>query len=297
MNYVSPLVWTACVTPFKDHSLNIDYDALGEVMRKQDSCGNGIILFGSTGEGLSLSIKEKEDILKFTMRLGLTVPILCAVPAYNLDVAVCWLKTCQDYPLQGYLISTPLYTRPGTEGQIQWLQAILTAAQGSVMLYNIPHRTGVSLSVDALSAVKDNPFLVSLKDSSGCLKSVFEYKKAAPRIDILCGDDHLMPAYATIGSNGLVSVLSNVWPKLMKHYVQKSLEGTWRKSFFWEAVDAMSRASNPIPVKALMRLLNIIRSDMVRIPLSKNDLQDLQPLRVLQQAAVEELEACGISED
>jgi 4-hydroxy-tetrahydrodipicolinate synthase len=294
---LAPSIWTACITPFKDHGLNIDYTALEAILLRQERCGNGIILFGSTGEGLSLSDEEKEETLKFVMRLGLSVPILSAVPTYNLETAVRWLKVCQDYTLHGYLVSTPLYTRPGTEGQIQWFQAILTAAQKPVMLYNIPHRTGVSLSIDTLKALRDNPFLVSLKDSSGCLTSVFEYKRAAPRVEILCGDDHLMPMYAVLGSTGLVSVLSNVWPELMKVYVEQSLQGTWRRSFFFDALAALSKASNPIPVKALMRLLNMMPSDIVRLPLSKQDLPDLQPLRILQQAALEEAAYWNISGD
>ncbi len=292
---LAPLVWTACITPFKDHGLNIDYAALERLLLRQAQCGNGIILFGSTGEGLSLSDEEKEETLKFVMRLRLSVPILAAVPTYNLETAVRWFKVCQDYALQGYLVSTPLYTRPGVEGQIQWFQTILTAAQRPVMMYNIPNRTGVKLATDVVKALQDNPFLVSLKDSSGCLTSVFEYKRAAPRIEVLCGDDHLMPAYATLGSTGLVSVLSNVWPELMQIYVEQSLKGTWRRSFFFDAMSALSKASNPIPVKALMRLLNMIPSDIVRLPLCKQDLPDLQPLRILQQAALDELAHWNIS--
>ncbi|WP_162531219.1 4-hydroxy-tetrahydrodipicolinate synthase [Holospora elegans] len=289
-------MWTACITPFKDHSLNIDYEALERNLRKQAACENGIILFGSTGEGLSLSIEEKKNILNFVRRLSLDVPILSAVPTYSLESAMDWIKQCQDYELQGYLISTPLYTCPGAEGQTQWFQALLTIAQRPVMLYNVPRRTGVKLSAEALSVLKDYPFLVSLKDSSGCLSTAFEYIKTAPRIDLLCGDDHLMPAYSTLGSKGLVSVLSNVWPNFVKYYVQESLEGKWKKSFFWNAQHALSSASNPVPVKALMRLLNLISSDMVRLPLSKNDIPDLQSLRVLQQSALEEMESCGLSE-
>ncbi|PPE03919.1 4-hydroxy-tetrahydrodipicolinate synthase [Holospora curviuscula] len=300
MNYLSdfkpPLVWTACITPFKDHSLNIDYKALERVLHKQALCENGIILFGSTGEGVSLSVEEKKSILEFVMRLDLNIPIFCALPTYSLQGAVDCIKQCQEYAIQGYLVSTPLYTCPGKEGQSQWFQAILTMAQKPVMLYNIPRRTGVSLSVDTLSFLKDHPFLFGLKESSGCLKTAFEYTKAAPRIQLLCGDDHLMAAYSTLGAKGLVSVLSNVWPNLLKYYVQESLAGRWKKLFFWNAQNALSKASNPIPVKALMRLLNFISSDMVRLPLSKNDIPDLQPLRALHQFALEEMEACGITE-
>ena len=292
---LSPAVWTACITPFKDHGLNIDYAALEKIIMRQARCGNGIILFGSTGEGLSLSEEEKEAILQYVMRLKLEVPIFSAVPTYNLDTAIRWLKICQEYPLNGYLVSTPLYTRPGIEGQIQWFQAILTAAQKPVMMYNIPHRTGVKLPVEVLYALRDNPFLVSLKDSSGCLTSVFEYQRAAPRIEMLCGDDHLMPMYAVLGSKGLVSVLSNVWPELMKVYVEQSVHGTWKRPFFFDALLALSKASNPIPVKALMRLSNMISCDTVRLPLSTQDLPDLQPLRILHQAALEELAHWNLS--
>ena len=292
----SPLVWTACITPFKDHGLNIDYGSLERILYAQTVCQNGIILFGSTGEGLSLSVEEKKSILDFVLRLDLNIPVLCSLPTYSLEAAIECIKHCQDYEIQGYLVSMPLYTCPGKEGQVQWLQAVLTIAQKPVILYNIPRRTGVSLSVEALEILKDHPFLVGLKDSSGCLKSAFQYTKAAPRINLLCGDDHLMPAYSTLGAKGLVSVLSNLWPNFVKYYVQESLAGRWRKLFFWSAQNALCKATNPIPVKALMRLLNLIASDMVRLPLCKNDIPDLQPLRALHQAALEEMEACGISE-
>lgn len=106
----------ACITPFKA-DLSIDFAALESVVRSQEHAGNGIILFGSTGEGLSLTYEEKLSILSFVSTLNLNVPIFVGVTATSVQETMSWIDFAQQWPIDGFLVPTPLYTRPGLNGQ------------------------------------------------------------------------------------------------------------------------------------------------------------------------------------
>ncbi len=98
------ILWTALVTPFNNDN-SIDYVSLQKCLHLQEFYGNGIVLFGSTGEGLSLTEEEKRKILIFVCNLQLKTKIIVCVPSYNLFIAEEWLKFCNDYPIDGYLMT------------------------------------------------------------------------------------------------------------------------------------------------------------------------------------------------
>jgi 4-hydroxy-tetrahydrodipicolinate synthase len=272
-------LWTACVTPFDATGEAIDYRSLERLLKLQAAAGNGILLFGSTGEGLSLSTPEKQDILRFACGLKLDVPIIVGVPSYNLHAALEWLELCKDFPISGYLMTTPIYTKPGVVGQTRWFETLLNKSTLPAILYNIPGRSGVSLHPQAVKALQGHERFVAMKDSSGTIESVLEYKAGAPDIALLCGDDYLIHEFATAGCVGLVSVASNAWPVATRGYVDAFLQGRVINSELWiKACKSLFTASNPIPIKALLKDLAVIEHDTVRLPLSIDDLPSRQIL-------------------
>lgn len=270
---LSQNLYTACVTPFTSNGEEIDYNSLEKILKLQEDAGNGMVLLGSTGEGMSLSDKEKKEVVNFACKLNLNAEVIVGVPSHNLSVALEWIKFCNELPIDGYLITTPIYTKPGVMGQTQWFEKLLNTSKYSSMLYNIPGRAGIRLHAETVANLKDHPKFLAIKDSSGIVDSLVEYKLAAPDIAVYCGDDYLMPATAAEGAVGLISVASNVWPKAVKKYVidsldkKKDIDKTW-----WKVCKALFAASNPIPVKALLKDLNVIDNDNVRLPLSIADL-------------------------
>lgn len=270
---ISQILWTACVTPFKENGKQIDYKSFESILRLQEKAGNGILLLGSTGEGLSISDKERKEILEFAFKLNLKSQIIVGVPSYNLNIALEWLKFCNNFPINGYLMTTPLYTKPGIYGQAEWFKALLDSAKYQCMLYNIPGRAGIKLHSEVVKNLQDHEKFVALKDSSGMVDSIVEYKLAAPKIGIFCGDDYMMPAMASEGAIGLVSVISNALPLETRRYVEHCMKGLRIESkIWWQACKALFSASNPIPLKALMMDVGLIENDTVRLPLSMKDL-------------------------
>ena len=267
------ILWTACVTPLNADSNQIDYKSLENCLRLQENNNNGILLLGSTGEGLSLTNNERQELLQFACNLKLNSQIIVGIPSHNLYAATEWLEFCKDLPIQGYLMTTPIYTKPGVIGQTKWFENLLNKVDRPAMLYNIPSRAGIRLHYETVKNLQQHHNFVSIKDSSGTVENIVEYQTAAPNIAVYCGDDYMMPALTAEGSVGLVSVVSNVWPAATRRYVEHCLTGGKIKSkVWWKACKALSVTSNPVPIKALMHATKIIAHDTVRLPLSSDDL-------------------------
>ena len=270
---LNQVLYTACVTPFDNTGNEIDYHSLEKLLRMQEEAGNGVVLFGSTGEGLSLNEKERKEILLFVFSLGLKTQVIVGVPSHNLKAALDWLEFCNQFAISGCLATTPVYTKPGIHGQTQWFEVILEHTKHPVMAYNIPGRAGIKLYPEAVKNFATHKNFLAIKDSGGTIDSIVDYKIAVPNVAIYCGDDYLLPAMAIEGAVGLISVASNAWPKAVRRYVQKALKGEkMHDKIWWQACRALFTASNPISVKALLKDIGIIKSDTVRLPLSLADL-------------------------
>ena len=247
----------------------------------------GIVLFASTGEGLSLSLEEKRVILHFVLKLGLNSSIMVGVPSHNLKEASNWLDVCRDFPVSAYIMTTPIYNKPGILGQTSWFEALLNKVDKPAMIYNIPSRAGIKLHSETVMNLAQHERFWAIKNS-GDLESLIEYQDAAPHIKIFCGDDYMMPAMAALKAVGLVSVAANAWPESTKRYAEKCLKGLKLSSnIWWEAGNSLFTASNPIPIKALMKDVGLIAHDSVRLPLSIEDLPSRKTLLALHETMLD----------
>ncbi len=279
---LNQILYTACVTPFSQDGKTIDCVSLEKLVREQDLVGNGLIIFGSTGEALSLSSQEKQEILELLIsKLKLTTQIVVGIPSHNFSAALEWIEFCNQLPINGYLMTTPIYTKPGIIGQTRWFEMLLEKSQHPAILYNIPGRAAVKLHAKTVQNLAQHPRFVAIKDSGGAVDSMIDYQIIAPNIAIYCGDDYLMPAMAAEGAIGLISVASNAWPKAVRYYVKKALNRELKgdaNKIWWKACRALSSASNPIPIKALLKEIGHIEHDTVRLPLCREDLRSLDEL-------------------
>lgn len=265
------ILWTACVTPFLNNK--VDYKSLKSTLILQNSAKNGILLLGSTGEALSLSVEEKKEIVNFVCDLQLSSEIIVGVPGIDLLAAIEWMQYCNDLPINGYLITTPIYAKPGIIGQTLWFESLLDHANKPCMLYNIPSRAGVKLYAEVVENLMQHDKFWAVKDSSGNVNSIAEYKILSPEVEVFCGDDYMMPAMVAFGASGLISVGSNVWPKAVRSYVKGLISGVdVDLKVWWHAFKSLLTASNPIPIKALMSEIGLISSAEVRLPLHADDL-------------------------
>lgn len=275
-------LWTALITPMYKNG-SIDYESLEKVIRRQEKAGNGILLIGSTGEGLALSGEDKRDVVKFAAGLEPDVPLMVGVGGMNIERQRSWIETCNSLAIDAFLMVTPLYAKPGPKGQYQWFRQLLDASDKPAMLYNIPSRTGIELPVDVARKLKDHPRFWSVKEASGSIERYLAFRENLPSIQLFSGDDAMFPFFSRAGCSGLVSVASNVWPKATKLYVEKSLRGETEEMIpLWDhAVKALFSVSNPIPAKKLLYLKGVIGSAALRLPLSTDELENMEELEAV----------------
>lgn len=275
MNIDTIPLWTAIITPFSADGSSIDYASFEKLLRLQEKSGNGIVLLGSTGEGLALNEHEREEVVDFAGSLGLQVPLMVGVPAYNYEAASNWVKLCRNKNIQAFLMVTPLYSKPGVRGEYHWFKNLLDIANRPCVLYNIPSRTGIDLHLDALSALRGHKNLWAIKESSASMETLHKLRRDFSEISLFCGDDNLFPAFATHGSCGLISVAANIWPEACARFVRNVLDykPTLDFEIWWDVCKALYCATNPIPTKYLLKQLGKLSYNSVRLPLSIEDIK------------------------
>ncbi|KAF7768964.1 4-hydroxy-tetrahydrodipicolinate synthase [Pseudoalteromonas citrea] len=267
------------VTPFDDNN-QVDYDVLRTLVCEQAQANNGILLLGSTGEGLALTTEEHQHIVEYVCSLKLDVPLMVAVGGANLQEQIAWVEFCNTQPIHAFLLGSPLYAKPGIVGQTHWFDTLLSTAKLPCMLYNVPGRSAVAIDPQVLQNLAQHTNLWALKEASGDI-AVFEaFRKAAPQLAIYSGDDGLMPYFAQAGATGLVSVAANAWPQQTAEFVRRSLAGTFPNLFttWTDAVNSLFAAANPIPVKVLMHAQGKLNTPNLRPPLTHLELPCTQAI-------------------
>lgn len=269
-------LWTAVVTPMNEDS-SIDFESMEKVLRDQEAAQNAIVVLGSTGEALNLSKRECKKVLEFTMGLNLTVPVMTGLSGYNLEETLEYLEYLETLPLDAYLMVTPLYAKPGEHGQTHWFKSLMDKATKPCMLYNVPGRTAVKMSFDAVKNLAGHKNFWAIKEASGSVADFKKYVEANPNARVYSGDDGMLCDYVPHKCVGLVSVASNIWPREMNLYTKKALDQKLNNDeiAMWKrAADTMFIVSNPVPVKNIMWAKGKIKNKTMRAPLSDRDLTD-----------------------
>jgi 4-hydroxy-tetrahydrodipicolinate synthase len=280
-------VWTALITPMLQNG-DIDYKSLTDCVRKQEKAGNGILVVGSTGEGLALTSQEQRDIIQHVTSMHLTVPVMAGVGGYQLNQQLEWLDFCESCGVDCYLLVEPIYAKPGLNGQVQWFSTLMDRVSRPCMLYNVPSRTGSSILPETLARLANHPNLWALKEASGSLDTFMSYQRANRNVRIYSGEDGLMSELAAIGAHGVVSVVSNVWPEATQMFMNSCLQDHYFCTLnqinlqdveLWKrASNMLFVASNPIPAKAILAHQGVIQTPELRAPLCAADMVKLDQL-------------------
>ncbi|MCP4913288.1 MAG: 4-hydroxy-tetrahydrodipicolinate synthase [Oligoflexia bacterium] len=275
-------LWTALITPMSNDG-SVDYNSLERLLKAQSDAGNGILLLGSTGEALNLDEDEKKKILehsiKFLNENGYHSPVMVGVGGAVLGKTKEWVEYLNGLDVHAYLLVTPLYSKPGTLGQQRWFEELMNTSTRPCMLYNVPGRTGIKMSFDAVAALKDHKNLWAIKEASGSVEDFTKYVAAAPKARVYSGDDALLNDFTPAGAKGLVSVASNVWPAPTHAYTKACLSGDLANNqtdlnMWKDATNSLFVASNPIPAKYLMKENGDIATAVLRAPLDIEDMTE-----------------------
>jgi len=271
-------LWTALITPFKP-GLSVDFDSLKNIIKEQDDAGNGHLVLGSTGEALNIDLETRKSIVEFVIGLSPKSPIMVGVGGHQLSDQVEWIKWLETKKIDAYLMVTPIYSKPGDEGQYLWFKTLMDKVSRPVMLYNVPSRAGKELSFSAVKKLASHKNYWGIKEASGSAKIMKKYLDASGGKPVYCGDDGLLFDFVQNGSCGLISVASNTWPSETHLYVKQCLNKTFDAKEMWaKAANSLFIASNPIPAKALLCHEKRIAHDTMMPPLYRGDLTNMNLL-------------------
>lgn len=271
-------LWTALVTPFNP-DMSVDYTSLENLIKEQVSANNGLLVLGSTAEALNISLEDKKRIVEFVIKLGPKAPLMIGVGGHELEQTKEWVNWLETQKIDAYLMVTPLYAKPSHEGQYHWFKTLMDLSSKPVMLYNVPGRTGTSLSLKAVQRLETHRNYWAIKEASGNVEQFKKYLEASSNKPVFCGDDGLFPEFAANGSCGLVSVASNVWPKETHAYVLQCLDKSFDAHELWQKASAsLFISSNPIPAKRLLWEEKRIANKTMMPPLHEADLDDASVL-------------------
>ncbi|MEX2435697.1 MAG: 4-hydroxy-tetrahydrodipicolinate synthase [Balneolaceae bacterium] len=266
-------LWTALITPMKNDG-SVHFPDLEKLAKRQEEAGNGILLIGSTGEGLALEDEEKREIVSKVSEMNLAVPVMAGVGGFNLKNQIEWISYCNDLQIDAFLLVTPLYSKPGPVGQELWFRELMDSSQKPCMIYNIPSRTGIELPLRVVKNLESHKNFWAIKESSGTIHDYKNYRNASNSIEIYSGDDAMLPNFVPLGCDGLVSVSANVWPEATRLYVELCMQEKTESLFpLWHrALKAMFTVSNPIPAKVMLHQKKIIETTTLRPPLTEQEL-------------------------
>ena len=268
-------LWTALVSPMLLNG-DVDFVTLEKLALQQANAGNGITLLGSTGEGLALTPAEQLAVVECVSGLSLNVPIMVSVGGYNLSNQLAWLSKCNELAISGYLLTCPIYSKPGVKGLTQWFNALLDQAKHPCMIYNVPSRCGINIPTIVMENIQAHEKCWAMKEASGDVGIFTSYARHCPDLALFSGEDAMVPQLLKAGVKGLVSVAANVWPHATHRYVELALSGQHQTLFpVWKnAVDALFQEASPIPVKVLMHLTNMLNYPTLRPPLSEVEITE-----------------------
>ena len=267
----------ALITPFKDNKLDIDaYIKL--IHFHLDNGTNGLVPAGTTGESPTLSHDEHEKVIELCIRESKgKIPVIAGTGSNSTSEAISLTKHAEKVGADGALVVTPYYNKPTQEGLYQHYKAINDNTNLPIVIYNIPSRCVIDMSVDTMARLFELKNIVGVKDATGDLDRVNQtLEKMGKDFIQLTGNDDNAFEFNKRGGIGTISVTANIAPKLCSDFQKFSKSDTDKEMKEAERLDkilqpvhhSMFIESNPSPVKYAASLLNL-SSDEVRLPLVK----------------------------
>ena len=267
----------ALITPFKDNNLDEEnYIKLINFHLKNNT--NGLVPAGTTGESPTLSHKEHEKVIELCIKeVNGKIPVIPGTGSNSTEESVTLTKYAEKAGADGVLVVTPYYNKPTQEGLYQHYKAINDNTGLPIIIYNIPSRCVVDMTVDTMARLFELKNITGVKDATGDLNRLNQtIKKLGPEFIQLTGEDGLSFEFNKRGGVGIISVTANIAPKLcsdMQKYSKSKSENEIKEA---KRIDQMLQPlhkslfieSNPAPVKYAAKLLGLC-DDEIRLPLVK----------------------------
>ena len=262
----------AIVTPFKNNQ--VDYESLAALIERQiENSTDAIVICGTTGESSTLTDEEHKECIRFCVeKTAGRVPVIAGTGSNDTDYAIALSKYACEVGADALLLVTPYYNKATPKGLIKHFTAIADATDKPIILYNVPSRTGVNISLPVYKELAKHDRIVAAKEASGNISAVAALAEACGNsLDVYSGNDDQIVPILSLGGKGVISVLSNVVPKDTHDIVALWNEGKTKESLalqlkYLDLINALFCEVNPVPVKTAMGLMGLCADEM-RLPL------------------------------
>ena len=264
----------AIITPFKKNK-EVDFDALEKLIEHIISSGvEYIVTLGTTGETPTLTKKEQQEIVHFTVeKINDRVPVVIGIGGNNTAEIINSFSDFSFDKITAVLSSSPNYNKPSQEGIYQHYKAIAAASPKPVILYNVPGRTGSNITAETtIRLAKDCANIAGIKEASGIMVQCMHILKNMPDDFLMVsGDDHISLPLIACGAHGVISVAANCFAKDFSEMIRLALKNDFenaKKLHFklLEGYDLLFVENNPAGVKAILHEMNFIENEL-RLPL------------------------------
>ena len=262
----------ALVTPFTRGS--VDYDAIERLVDWHIEQGtDGLVPVGTTGESPTVDVEEHEKIIETVVKqAGGRLPVIAGTGGNATAEAIELTCFARDAGADASLQVCPYYNKPTQDGLYRHFAAIAEACELPMVLYNIPGRTGVSMTPETVARLAELDQVVGIKEATGSMDQTSEILTRCD-LTVLSGDDSLTLPLMALGARGVISVVANLVPKDVKGLTDAMLAGdveTARAAHrrLFPLCRAMFVETNPIPIKTAMQWAGLLESDERRLPLT-----------------------------
>lgn len=265
---------TALVTPFRNGQ--VAYDDLKNLVAHQIKGGiNGLVPVGTTGESPTLSYEEHMEVIRSVIAEAKgRVPVIAGTGSNSTHEAIELTRLSHEAGADGMLVVAPYYNKPSQEGLYRHFAAIAETTDKPIILYSIPGRCGIEISVPVVQRLRAKYRHVAwIKEAGGSVDRVDQLKQAlGDDITVLSGDDSLTLPFIAVGAEGVISVASNLFVRDVVKMVNSALGNDLAKAAklhrrLYPIFKAIFIEPNPVPIKVALVRAGIITSSEVRSPL------------------------------
>lgn len=277
---------TAIVTPFTENG--IDYDRLEKNIDFQYENGTtAVVVCGTTGENPTHSEDEHNELVRFTVQASRgRMKVIAGVGSNNTKTALKYAQNARYAGADGILMVTPYYNKSTQKGLIEHFSYVADRVEIPMILYNVPSRTGISISAETYKVLSRHPNINGIKEASGDFSLIAKVRsQCGDDLYIWSGnDDNTVPMMA-LGALGVISVASNIVPAVTAKLCALCLEGDFTAATelygkYAKLFSALFIETNPIPVKAAMKLMDM-DSGLLRLPLVEIGEENLAKLKAV----------------
>lgn len=271
----------AIVTPFND-DYSINYPVLGDIIDNQIENGtDAIIICGTTGESATMSHEEHAECIRFAVEhTAGRIPVIAGTGSNDTAYAVKLSNEAEKAGVDGLLMVTPYYNKTSQEGLIRHYSYIAERVSTPIIMYNVPSRTGVNVKPETYKELSKLENIVAVKEANGDISSVAKtISLCGDDLAVYSGNDDQITAFMSLGAKGVISVLSNVAPKVAHDIATADLKKSAELQLeYLDLCNDLFVDVNPIPVKEAMAMMgwNVGPCRLPLVPMSDSAREQLR---------------------